>query len=262
MIVDQKRIIEGLLFMAEGPLSLEQMAQLLETQDRQSLSNLLQELQAEYESQQRAFVLVEVAGGYAFRTRPELSFWLRRLRREQVTRLSRAALETLAIVAYKQPIMKAEIERLRGGIDAGGVLRLLMEKDLVRALGRRDLPGRPLIYGTTKRFLEVFDLKSISDLPSLEEMAALSSGLEADLPEAPEQHTLPLGAGAQDGPDTPFMPEDEEFSRFEAQSRALSPEEQEDSAQTGADLPGWPPAEDEDQAEPAEPEAEAESEFP
>ncbi|MFH1035299.1 MAG: SMC-Scp complex subunit ScpB [Pseudomonadota bacterium] len=173
MSVDIKRILEALIFVSEGPLSLAQMGQILETEDKELVAAALQELLAEYQGLERAFTLVEVAGGYAFRTRPELAFWLRRLRREQVTRLSRAALETLAIIAYKQPILKAEIERVRG-VEVGGVLRMLMEKDLVRVVGRKDLPGRPLVYGTSKRFLEVFDLKDLSDLPTLEEMEALA----------------------------------------------------------------------------------------
>lgn len=173
MSVDIKRILEALIFVSEGPLSLAQMSHVLETEDKDAVQAALLELVAEYQEMERAFTLVEVAGGYVFRTRSELAFWLRRLRREQVTRLSRAALETLAIIAYKQPVLKADIERLRG-VEVGGVLRMLMEKDLVRVVGRKDLPGRPLVYGTTKRFLEVFDLKDLNDLPTLEEMEALA----------------------------------------------------------------------------------------
>jgi segregation and condensation protein B len=113
-----------------------------------------------------------VAGGFCFRTRPEMAAWVARLGKQQVARLSPAALETLAIVAYKQPVLRAEIERLRG-VDAGGVLRMLMEKDLVRVVGRKDLPGRPLIYGTTRRFLETFGLNDLKDLPSMEEIEAV-----------------------------------------------------------------------------------------
>ena len=167
-----KQIVEALLFVADAPLSLAQLGKVLETEDRAQLKAALDELQADYQNTERAFDLVEVAGGYRLRTRPELAFWLRKLRRQQVTRLSTAALETLAVIAYKQPVLKAEIERLRG-VEVSGVLRLLMEKDLVKVVGRKDLPGRPLIYGTTRRFLETFDLKDLKDLPTLQEMEAI-----------------------------------------------------------------------------------------
>jgi segregation and condensation protein B len=129
---------------------------------------------ADYE-QGHAFTLIEAAGGYCFRTRGEYAFWLRKLKKDQASRLSRAALETLAIIAYKQPVMKAEIEKVRG-VDVSGMLRMLMEKNLIRAVGRQELPGRPLIYGTTKKFLEIFDLKDLRDLPTLEELKALAIG--------------------------------------------------------------------------------------
>lgn len=178
MSVDLKRIVEALIFVSEAPLPLAQLCAVLETEDKEAVAAALAELVGEYRDMDRAFTIVEVAGGWGFRTRPELAFWLRKLKRDQVTRLSRASLETLAVIAYKQPVMKAEIERLRG-VEVSGVLRMLMEKDLVKVVGRKDLPGRPLIYGTTKRFLEVFDLKDLKDLPTLEEMQALAGAAEA-----------------------------------------------------------------------------------
>ena len=117
----------------------------------------------------RGFTLREVAGGYQFRSRPEFKEYAKRLKRVQISRLSKPSLETLSIVAYKQPIMKAEIERIRG-VDCSGVLRFLLEKDFIRIVGRKNVPGRPLIYGTTRRFLEVFDLQDLSALPTLEEL--------------------------------------------------------------------------------------------
>lgn len=188
MGVDLKSIVEALIFVSETPLSLAQLAQVLEDQEKPAIQAAIAQLAREYQGLGRAFSLVEVAGGWAFRTRPELAFWLRRLKREQATKLSRAALETLAIIAYKQPVMKAEIERLRG-VEVGGVLRVLMEKDLVKVVGRKDLPGRPLVYGTTRRFLEVFDLKDLKDLPTMEEMEALADepqGLSQAPPEEEE----------------------------------------------------------------------------
>ena len=178
MAVDLKRIIEGLIFVSETPLNLAQICAVLETEEKAVVAGALAALVEEYQGLDRAFSLVEVAGGWGFRTNAELAFWIRKLKRDQVTRLSRAALETLAVIAYKQPVMKAEIERMRG-VEVSGVLRMLMEKDLVRVAGRKDLPGRPLIYGTTRRFLEVFDLKDLKDLPTLEEMEALADSAAA-----------------------------------------------------------------------------------
>lgn len=192
MSQDLRRIIEALLFVAEAPLNLNQLCHVLEASDRGKVREALGELHDEYQQMQRAFELVEVAGGWSFRTRTEHAHWLRKLRRQQVTRLSRAALETLAIVAYRQPVLKAEIERIRG-VEVGGILRMLLEKGLLRVAGRKDLPGRPLVYGTTGKFLEVFDLKDLGELPTVEELESLSDGeaLEADI--APR---LPLGPAA------------------------------------------------------------------
>jgi segregation and condensation protein B len=179
-----KRIIEALIFVAEAPLSKAQLLQVLETRAPDEIQSALDQLMTDYQDGY-AFTLTEVAGGYCFRTRGEYAFWLRKLKKDQASRLSRAALETLAIVAYKQPIMKAEIEKLRG-VDISGMLRMLMEKNLIRAVGRQDLPGRPLIYGTTKRFLEVFDLHDLRDLPTLEELKALA--LDSDEPLSSHLH--------------------------------------------------------------------------
>ncbi|MFN3535201.1 MAG: SMC-Scp complex subunit ScpB, partial [Desulfatiglandales bacterium] len=114
--------------------------------------------------------LVEVAGGFQFRTKEEFSVFIQRLYRSSPYRLSEAALETLAIIAYRQPISRGEIEELRG-VDVSHILKVLLEKGLVRVAGRKEVPGRPLLYGTTKRFLEVFGLKDISHLPQIEELA-------------------------------------------------------------------------------------------
>jgi segregation and condensation protein B len=113
------------------------------------------------------FVLKQVAGGYQFRTQGRYNEWIKRLIRPNAPRLSKAALETLAIIAYNQPIIRSDIEHIRG-VDSGGVLRMLMERKLIRVLGRKEIPGRPLIYATTKHFLEVFELKDLKDLPTPE----------------------------------------------------------------------------------------------
>jgi segregation and condensation protein B len=179
LTLELKRIIEALLFVSESPLSKVQLSQVLETKAPDEIQSALEELMADYE-QGHAFTLIEAAGGYCFRTRGEYAFWLRKLKKDQASRLSRAALETLAIIAYKQPIMKAEVEKVRG-VDVSGMLRMLMEKHLIRAVGRQDLPGRPLIYGTTKRFLEIFDLQDLRDLPTLDELKALAIGEDDEI---------------------------------------------------------------------------------
>jgi segregation and condensation protein B len=170
-----KTIIEGLLFVADAPLPLERLSRAFDGEiSRERLARAVDELINEYAELGRAFILKPVAGGYQFRTRPELSPYALRLKNKSPARLSRALLETLAVVAYRQPVLKAEVDKIRG-VDAGGPLRALLEKELIRVAGRRDLPGRPLLYGTTAKFLETFDLASLEDLPSVEEMEALGA---------------------------------------------------------------------------------------
>jgi segregation and condensation protein B len=166
-------IIESLMFVAEEPLTIDKLSTILDTVDRNEIRSALQDLREEYERRAGGFCLCEVAGGWQLRSRPEHHEWIKRMLQPAPQRLSRAALETLAIVAYKQPIIRADIEYIRG-VDSGGVLRQLMERKLVRVLGRKEIPGRPLIYATTKLFLELFDLKDIKDLPSLKEIEELS----------------------------------------------------------------------------------------
>jgi len=132
----------------------------------------LNELEQDYETRKGGFYLNEVAGGYQLRTRPEYNEYIKRLLQPKPLRMSKAALETLAIVAYKQPAIRSDIEHIRG-VDSGGILRMLLDRKLIRILGRRTIPGRPLIYGTTKLFLEVFDLKDLKELPTTKEIEAL-----------------------------------------------------------------------------------------
>ena len=169
MIEDLKNIIESLLFVAEEPLSPERLKKLVGPVESSEIHAALAALQAELDSRRGGFYLSEVAGGFQFRTRPEYTPWIRRLIDPKPVRLSRAALETLAIIAYKQPIIRTDVEHIRG-VDCGGVLRQLLERKLVRVLGRKEIPGRPLIYATTKRFLETFDLRDLRDLPTPQEV--------------------------------------------------------------------------------------------
>lgn len=167
-----KAIVESLLFASDTPLTVDKIKSVLETEDRKTIREALTSLAEEYESAKRGFFLTEVAGGFQFRTRPEYRQWVRRLKETRPARLSKAALETLAIVAYKQPVLRSDVEYLRG-VDSGGTLRTLLERSLIRVMGRKDLPGRPMIYGTTKQFLELFDFKDLNELPTLKELTDL-----------------------------------------------------------------------------------------
>jgi segregation and condensation protein B len=167
-----KAIVESLLFASDTPLTVDKIKSVLETEDRKTIREVVTSLAEQYESDKRGFFLTEVAGGFQFRTRPEYRQWVRRLKDTRPARLSRPALETLAIVAYKQPVLRSDVEYLRG-VDSGGTLRTLLERRLIRVMGRKDLPGRPMIYGTTKQFLELFDFKDLSELPTLKELTDL-----------------------------------------------------------------------------------------
>lgn len=174
-----KAIVESLLFASDIPLTIDKIKSILDIQDRQAALNALTSLAQEYESQKRGFFLSEVAGGYQLRTRPEYRQWVRRMKQTRPARLSRAAMETLAIVAYKQPVLRSDVEHLRG-VESGGTLRTLLERGLIRVLGRKRLPGRPMVYGTSKRFLEIFDLKELSELPTLKDLQELGEAWPND----------------------------------------------------------------------------------
>ena len=186
-----KHIIESLLFVAEEPLTVDKIKRITAPAETKDIKDALTALSAEYEARPGGFYLDEVAGGYQIRTRPEYNEWIRKLIKPRPLRLSKAALETLVIIAYKQPIIRSDIEHLRG-VDCGGVLRVLLERKLVRVLGRREIAGRPLIYATTKHFLEVFDLKNLKDLPTPKEIEELGASLteteEANLLESIDEN--------------------------------------------------------------------------
>ena len=167
-----KAIIEALIFASELPLTMEKLAAVLEEVEKKTIRIYLDELIEEYESETRGFFLTEVAGGYHFRTRNEWSEWVQKLKKGKPATLSPAMLETLAIIAYRQPVLKAEIDGIRG-VDSGGTIRKLLEKKLTRIVGRKDVPGHPMLYGTTQKFLDVFNLKDLSELPTLRELKEL-----------------------------------------------------------------------------------------
>jgi segregation and condensation protein B len=165
---DIKAIAESLLFASGSPLSLRQLVEVIGVTPVEVKSALVL-LSGEYAAPGRGVCLVQVAGGYQFRTVPEYAEYVKILVREKPNRLSRAALETLAIIAYRQPLTKIEIEAVRG-VDVDGVLNSLLSKKLIRAMGRKDVPGRPWVYGTTPQFLELFGLSELGSLPPLPEI--------------------------------------------------------------------------------------------
>jgi segregation and condensation protein B len=169
-----KNIIESLIFVSETPLTLDRIQKSVPHAEIHDIRSAIETLIQEHEYRKGGFFLKEVAGGYQFRTRPEYHEWIKNLIQPSPTRLSKAALETLAIIAYKQPIIRNDIEHIRG-VDCGGIIRTLMERKLVRILGRKEIPGRPLIYATTKYFLEFFDLKDLKDLPTPKEIEAMDN---------------------------------------------------------------------------------------
>jgi len=182
MTDDLKNIIESLLFVSDTPLTLERMKSILGFADIKDIRNALERLSEEYENRKGGFFLREAAGGYQLCTRPEYKEWIKRLSPSVQPRFSRAAMETLAIIAWKQPVIRSDIEHIRGGVDCGGVIRILLERRLIRILGRKEIPGRPLIYGTTRQFLEIFDLKDLKDLPSPREIEELGNALPENAP--------------------------------------------------------------------------------
>lgn len=167
--LDVKPIIESIIFVSDSPLSIDYLMSILPEFDKESILDGIRRLKSEYENESKGIELVEVAGGYQFRTKPKLSQWVIRLKKIKSVKLSQSALETLAIIAYRQPITRPAIEEIRG-VDSGWVIRSLLERGLIKITGRKDLPGRPIIYGTTKAFLELFGLNSLSDLPTLKEI--------------------------------------------------------------------------------------------
>ncbi len=179
-------ILESLLFVSKDPLSINQMIKVISGSDTQEIRQALQRLDEAYETRKGSFFLTEVAGGFQLRTRPEYREWVKRLIQPPAIRLSRAAMETLAIVAYKQPVIRADLEHIRG-VDSGGILRLLLERKLIRILGRKKIPGRPLIYATTNQFLELFDLKNLAELPTPKEIEALGNDIPEKIDSQPDQ---------------------------------------------------------------------------
>jgi segregation and condensation protein B len=199
--MELKEILESLVFAAEKPVTLKQLQEVVNS-PRKQLQVVLDELGEAYK--ERGIQLVEVGGGFQFRTHPDASRWVKRLLAGRPQRMTRPMMESLAIVAYQQPVTRPEIEQIRG-VDCGGTLRVLLERELIRIVGKKEDVGRPLLYGTSKHFLEFFHLSSLKELPTLKEFAELSDEHEEQVElkfgeepafEPPEE----LGADPIEGP--------------------------------------------------------------
>jgi len=194
-----KAIVENILLASDQPVTADDLqSTLMNGTEKAELRSLLQELQEEYQS--RNLRIDEVAGGYQLCTRTEYSDWVRKfLKLDKTTKLSQPSLDTLSIIAYKQPLTKQEVEEIRG-VDCGGVIRTLLDKKIVGPAGRKKVPGRPIMYRTTRKFLEYFGLKDLADLPTLEDLqdelqGELDSNVqeEMDFNNPPEQNASSEG---------------------------------------------------------------------
>ena len=187
------QIVEALLFASDAPLSAADIARIDERLDEDTVEAVIQELRAEYDAGERSFQVYEIAGGYQLLTRPDFAGYLERYETvPQTTRLSFPGLETLAIVAYRQPIGRAEIEEIRG-VGAAGALKTLVERGLVEVTARGEGLGRPLLYGTTNKFLEHFGFRSLEDLPRPDELPVVLRSrrpAEAVVTELPAAETI------------------------------------------------------------------------
>ena len=167
---EAKLIIEAVIFAADGPVSVEQLARVVETFDTDTIMRLISELQQEYDANKRSFQIVEIANGFQICTRDEYAPWIKRFYTTELSsRLSVSALEALAIIAYRQPATRAEVEEVRG-VNSDSVIHTLLERNLIQILGRKQAPGKPMIYGTTTEFLMHFGLRELSELPSIDEI--------------------------------------------------------------------------------------------
>ena len=173
-----KSIIECLIFTSEIPITVDKIRNVVEDISKKEIKELIEELMEEYQNQDRGIFIREVAHGYQFCTKSEYSLWVQKFRKTKPYHLSQAVLETLAIITYKQPVTKAEVEAIRG-VDCSGVVKSLMDKKLVTILGKKDVIGRPFLYGTTPKFLEVFGLDKLANLPTIE---AIEQKKDSELP--------------------------------------------------------------------------------
>jgi len=198
------QILEGALLAAGEPLSVQRMTLLFEENERPSKEDIRAAIKlVEERCEDRGYELVQVASGYRFQVRQDLAAWVGRLWQERPARYSRALMETLSLIAYRQPITRGEIEEIRGVAVSTNIIKTLLEREWVRVVGHRDVPGRPAMYATTRQFLDYFNLKSLDQLPPLaeiKELDNLSGELALEVPEqASEDNAEPAGDAGADG---------------------------------------------------------------
>lgn len=199
---DLKKSIESIIFVSGEPVSIDKIAQAFPGVEKPEIRNCVKELITEWEELERGIFLAHVSGGYQFRTTPGSSQHITNfLKRIKKFRLSRPALEVIAIIAYKQPVTRVEIESIRG-VDCSGVINVLLERQIIEIKGRKEVIGKPFLYGTTNEFLEVFGLKSLSDLPTLKEIDEISQNLETGIPEIPAEELPQEQDPKQENPQT------------------------------------------------------------
>lgn len=216
--------VETLLFLSDKPISVKKLEEYLEPHmSKKLMKEAIETLKARYESPRHGFELLEVAGGLQFRTKPGKAFLSKKLAKIQTQRLSRGAMESLAIIAYKQPILKDEIDRIRG-VDSSHFIRTLMERKLVEMQGRSELPGRPIVYGTTNEFLSLFNIASMNDLPPLreiEQMVPTSEIGAEDNPVVREMKSL-ISKMKDTSDQLGYKPEEDEIFLNEMKEKILS----------------------------------------
>ena len=235
-------IVESLLFAANKPLGVREIRQLLKDASQRQIQLALKQLGRDLQG--RGIVLAQVAGGFRLRTDPENSRWVQLLLAERPARLSRSQLETLAVIAYRQPVTKPEVDHIRG-VDCGAVMKILLDHDLVRIVGRKEEPGRPHLYGTTLKFLEFFNLRSLRDMPDLHEFRELTEesrqlvaeqlgeGALFDERESMGQEVLPWD-GANEGSDDDASTQEHD----DAEQTAEADDQDSDEAADATDVEG------------------------
>lgn len=182
LLAGLKGIVEAILFVSGEPISVDRLQGVVEGVSRVELTSALRALQADYAAEGRGLQVIEIAGGFQMATRPDCAPWVKRLEKAKAgAKLSRSAMETLAIIAYKQPLVRADMEQIRG-VDSAGVLKTLLDRRLIRIVGRKDIPGRPIMYGTTKQFLQAFGLNDLAGLPALRDIKDLKEAEPILLP--------------------------------------------------------------------------------
>ncbi len=219
-----KAILEAILFVSPEPVPVARLVSILGTVSKAEVVQALGILTHDLDQDGRGIQLVQVAGGYRLVTKQEYGPWLKRMDKAKAAqKLSRSALESLAIIAYKQPLVRSEIEEIRG-VETSGVLRTLCERKLVRIVGRKDVPGRPIMYGTTKFFLEHFGLQDLSQLPPLREFKELGESEQALLPieeESLEVVETSDMSSSEEFPATSDLAEDEATMAFDAETNGV-----------------------------------------